>query len=152
MSKALFNLVVELPGAPVRYYLLGAGIIRFGRGDKNGIIIEEDTVSSRHGELRRKEGGYEIIDLGSTNGTRLNGEPVGSEPRELHEGDILVFGHTVKARFVRVIEVCDKAAKNPVPPGSLTRKLERNTSPARPAINPVAAAVAKAARANAKQS
>ncbi len=149
MSKAIFNLVVELPGAPVRYYQLGAGIIKIGRGDKNGIILEEDTVSSRHGELRRTESGFEIADLGSTNGTRLNGESVGAEPRELHEGDILVFGHTVKARYVRVIQICDKAAKEPVPPGSLTRKLERSPAPARPAINPVAAAVAKAARAKA---
>lgn len=149
MSKAIFNLVVELPGAPVRYYQLGAATIKIGRGDKNGIIIEEDTVSSRHGELRRGGSGYEFVDLGSTNGTRLNGESVGAEPRELHEGDILVFGHTVKARYVRVIEICDKTAKEPVQPGSLTRKLERGKTPAGPAINPVAAAVAKAARAKA---
>jgi len=151
MSKTVFNLVVEIPGTPARYYQLGAATIKIGRGDKNGIILEEDTVSSRHGELRRKESGFEIVDLGSTNGTRLNGESVSSEPRDLHEGDILVFGHTVKARYVRVIEICDKTAKEPVPPGSLTRKLERSKAPARPAINPVAAAVAKAARANAKQ-
>lgn len=149
MSKAVHSLIVELPGALTRCYHLGAATIKIGRGEKNGIILEEDTVSSRHGELRRKDGGFEIIDLGSTNGTRLNGEPLGSEPRELHEGDILVFGHTVKARFLRVIEICEKSAKNPVPPGSLTRKLERSSDTARPAINPVAAAVAKAARAKA---
>ena len=147
MSIAVFSLVVELPGALMRCYHLGAATITIGRGEKNGIILEEDTVSSRHGELRRKDGGFEIIDLGSTNGTRLNGAPVGPVPRELHEGDILVFGHTVKARYLRVIEICEKSEKNSVPPGSQTRKLERSPTPARPAINPVAAAVAKAARA-----
>lgn len=149
MSKPIFNLVVESPGAAPRHYQLSARTISIGRGERNAVIIGEDAVSSRHGELRQRESGYDYIDLGSTNGSRLNGEVLGQEPRELHDGDILLLGLTAKARFVRVIEIRDKIETTVPAAGSMTKKLVRQ-SPSGPAINPVAAAVAKAARANAK--
>lgn len=149
MSKPIFNLVVESPGSAPRHYQLSARTISIGRGERNAVIIGEDAVSSRHGELRQRESGYDYIDLGSTNGSRLNGEVLGQEPRELHDGDILLLGLTAKARFVRVIEIRDKIETTVPAAGSMTKKLVRQ-SPSGPAINPVAAAVAKAARANAK--
>jgi pSer/pThr/pTyr-binding forkhead associated (FHA) protein len=148
MSKPIFNLVVESPGSAPRHYQLSARAITIGRGERNAIIISDDAVSSRHGELRRRESGYDFVDLDSTNGTRLNGEVLGSEPRELHDGDQLLLGLTAKARFVRVIEIRDKIEAIAPSPGSMTKKLVRQ-SPSGPAINPVAAAVAKAARAKA---
>ena len=148
MSKPIFNLVVESPGSAPRHYQLSARTITIGRGERNAIIVGEDAVSSRHGELRQRENGYDFVDLGSTNGSRLNGEVLGSEPRELHDGDVLVLGLTAKARFVRVIEIRDKVEATAPAPGSMTKKLVRQT-PTGPAINPVAAAVAKAARAKA---
>jgi len=149
MSKPIFNLVVESPGSAPRHYQLSARTITIGRGERNAIIVGEDAVSSRHGEFRQRESGYDFVDLGSTNGSRINGEILGSEPRELHDGDLLLLGLTAKARFVRVIEIRDKAEATSRTPGSMTKKLVRQT-PTGPAINPVAAAVAKAARANAK--
>jgi pSer/pThr/pTyr-binding forkhead associated (FHA) protein len=149
MSKPIFNLVVESPGSAPRHYQLSARSIRIGRDGSNAIVIGEDAVSSRHGELRQRESGYDFIDLGSTNGTRLNGEVLGSEPRELHEGDILLLGLTAKARFIRVIEIRDQVEATAPAQGTVTKKLLRQ-SPAGPAINPVAAAVAKAARARVK--
>lgn len=148
MSKPIFNLVVESPGSAPRHYQLSARTISIGRGERNAIIIGEDAVSSRHGELRQRESGYDFVDLESTNGSRLNGEVLGSDPRELHDGDVLVLGLAAKARFVRVIEIRDKVEATAPAPGSMTKKLVRQ-SPTGPAINPVAAAVAKAARAKA---
>lgn len=140
-SRPLHSLVVELPGCPPRHYLLSAATIRLGRVEGNGIVVEEDAVSARHCELRRTaSGGYELRDLGSTNGTRLNGEVVNGDGRELHDGDSLLLGLTAKARFVRVHEVRDRVEPAPAAAGSATMRLER------PEINPVAAAVAKAAR------
>jgi pSer/pThr/pTyr-binding forkhead associated (FHA) protein len=148
MSKPIFNLVVESPGSAARHYQLSARTITIGRGERNAIIIGDDAVSSRHGELRQRESGYDFVDLDSTNGTRLNGEVLGQDPRELHDGDILLLGLTAKARFVRVIEIRDKVEATVPAAGSMTKKLVRQT-PSGPAINPVAAAVAKAARAKA---
>lgn len=146
-SKPLHCLVIELPGSPPRHFLLSAATIRLGRTEGNAIVVEEDAVSARHCELRRVGSGYQIVDLGSTNGTRLNGEALGAEPRDLHDGDVLLLGIAAKARFVRVREIRDKAEAPPAA-GSATRRLEPQELPPRPAINPVAAAVAKAARGN----
>lgn len=142
--KVLYLLVVELPSCPLRHYLLSAATVRLGRVEGNAIVIEEETVSSRHCELRQRGLGYEIVDCGSTNGTRVNGESIGSEPRELHEGDTLQFGPTAKARFVRVREIRDRVESTPQIPPTATRRLEK------PEINPVAAAMARAARESVK--
>ncbi len=149
MSTSLFNLVVELPGTPARYYQLNARIISIGRSGKNAVVISEDAVSSCHCELRQGKSGFELSDLGSTNGTRLNGIAIDHEARPLHDGDVILLGLTVKARFVRVIEIKDKPENAATSPGSLTKKLEKQ-SQMEPAINPVAAAMAKAAKAKAR--
>jgi pSer/pThr/pTyr-binding forkhead associated (FHA) protein len=148
--KPLHCLVVELPGHPARHYLLASAGIRLGRVEGNAIVVAEDAVSATHCELRRTpSGGYALADLGSTNGTRLNGERVGADPVELRDGDVLVLGIAAMARFVRLQEIRDHAEPRPVD-GAATRRLETPEMPPRPAINPVAAAVAKAARAKAK--
>ncbi len=149
-AKLLHSLVVELPGCPPRHYLLNAASIRLGRVQGNAVVVEEDAVSAKHCELRRTaSGSYEVADLGSTNGTRLNGEALGQEARELHDGDLLLLGLVAKARFVRVHEIRDRA-EGPTVAGSVTRRLEKPEASPRPAINPVAAAMAKAARESAK--
>jgi S1-C subfamily serine protease len=48
-------------------------------------------VSARHAEIRHDKGKYTLHDLGSTNGTLVNGEKI-SEPRELKTGDRVQFG------------------------------------------------------------
>lgn len=146
MSLPVYNLVVEIPGAPARFYQLCARSISVGRGEQNAILIDEEAVSGRHCELRRRGDGFTLVDLGSTNGTRLNGERVGAEPQALREGDVISLGLSAKARFVRVIEVKDKASAPVREAGGTTMRLKRN--PERPRINPVAAAVAKAAKTN----
>jgi pSer/pThr/pTyr-binding forkhead associated (FHA) protein len=48
--------------------------VTLGRHDDNDIVIDCSSVSSKHAEMVRVEGGYELRDLNSTNGTKLNGE------------------------------------------------------------------------------
>jgi len=70
----------------------------FGRTADSDIVLPETRVSRRHALIRRTGAGphdYEIVDLASTNGTFLNGEPV--ERAALHSGDkILIGGSTLK--------------------------------------------------------
>ena len=47
-----------------------------GRNSQNDIWIEDSSVSGRHCSVTRDERRYTLTDLGSTNGTRLNGAPV----------------------------------------------------------------------------
>lgn len=65
---------------------------RIGRSPHNDIVISDLGVSKQHAELHRSSAGtYSIIDLGSHNGTYVNGTRV--DQAELTEGDIIVIGH-----------------------------------------------------------
>jgi pSer/pThr/pTyr-binding forkhead associated (FHA) protein/tetratricopeptide (TPR) repeat protein len=61
-----------------------------GSGPENHLVIERETVSGRHARILREPKGFSVEDLGSTNGTLLNGEPV-RKSRAFH-GDLLTFG------------------------------------------------------------
>lgn len=54
--------------------------IRIGRADSNGVVLPFDMVSGEHVELRPTADGWEIIDLGSTNGTYIDGALVTRAP------------------------------------------------------------------------
>lgn len=149
MANAKHCLIVEIPGESARHYLLSASKITIGRTAKNGIVLEVDTVSGSHLEMKRKGGGYEVVDLGSTNGTRVNGKEVQKEPRELRDGDVIKVGLDVQARFIEMIEVKDFEDHADAAPGSITRKLKKPSQKPRQEINPVAAAVARASKAEA---
>ena len=68
-----------------------------GRQPTCGVVIADSSVSRVHAEISRKDGGWWLIDKGSTNGTTVNGSPV-IDPVELHHGDAIVFG-SVAVRF-----------------------------------------------------
>jgi hypothetical protein len=53
-----------------------AETVRIGRASTNGIVLNDDLVSGEHAELRKSGEQWEIVDLGSTNGTFIDGEQV----------------------------------------------------------------------------
>ncbi|MER5432494.1 FHA domain-containing protein [Streptomyces sp. NPDC002588] len=72
---------------------LPARTVRIGRSGDNDLVIDDLIVSRRHAELRAlPDGTYEIADLGSHNGTYLNGFPVTAAP--IGPGDIVGIGHS----------------------------------------------------------
>ncbi|MFE7074972.1 FHA domain-containing protein [Streptomyces sp. NPDC057620] len=67
--------------------------VRIGRGGDNDLVVDDLGVSRRHAELRAlPDGTYEIVDLGSHNGTFLNGQPV--TRARIDAGDIVGIGHS----------------------------------------------------------
>lgn len=62
-----------------------------GRRRGLSLRLSNATVSGRHAELFVRDGALFVRDLGSTNGTFVNGEPIGDEHR-LEEGDLLQLG------------------------------------------------------------
>ncbi|MEU9499925.1 FHA domain-containing protein [Streptomyces sp. NPDC048196] len=68
---------------------------RIGRAADNDLVVDDLSVSRRHAELRAGPEGFEIVDLGSHNGTYLNGQPVDRAP--LIPGDIIGIGHSAFA-------------------------------------------------------
>jgi len=72
-------------------FALTGDVTTVGRGRGVDIALEDPSVSRLHAELVRRGEHVYVSDLGlSTNGTRVNGRPVGK--RVLNEGDVLSFG------------------------------------------------------------
>jgi pSer/pThr/pTyr-binding forkhead associated (FHA) protein len=65
--------------------------ITLGRGEAVDIRIEDPFASSRHARISRQGDLLVLEDLGSTNGTFLNGEPLRG-PQPLHSGDRIAIG------------------------------------------------------------
>jgi len=70
-----------------------AGAVTIGRGGDSSIVLESDAISRRHARVQFKDGGWWVSDLGSTNGTYVNDEPV--TERRLRRGDQLKVGDTI---------------------------------------------------------
>jgi len=73
-------------------FALGDKRLRIGRLAANEITLADSNISRQHAEVVPVEDGYEIIDLGSTNGTLVNDERIHS--RLLAEGDRITLGTT----------------------------------------------------------
>ncbi len=73
-------------------FLLDDGLVTIGRASDNIIALTDDSNISRyHAEIENRNGEFWINDLGSSNGTTLNGEKVTME-KPLFDGDKIVFG------------------------------------------------------------
>ncbi|MFG3421723.1 FHA domain-containing protein [Micromonospora sp. NPDC049460] len=65
--------------------------ILIGRAPENDIVLDDLLVSRYHADLVRDGAGFRVIDLGTRNGTYVNGRQV--EQAVLNAGDLLSFGH-----------------------------------------------------------
>lgn len=66
--------------------------ITIGRRPDSSIVLGDPNVSRNHAEIRPSGSGYLLVDLGSTNGSRVNGVRVANQ--ELQDGDEILFGNT----------------------------------------------------------
>jgi diguanylate cyclase (GGDEF)-like protein len=81
----------------LRFALLGDGeTVEIGRDDACAIVLSDASVSRKHARVVAEEQGVRVEDLGSTNGTAVNGQPVTAAP--LRPGDRLDVGN-VPIRF-----------------------------------------------------
>lgn len=72
-----------------------------GRDPENQIVVDHPTVSRRHVEISSTEAGWFAKDLGSRNGSTLNGEKLGSTPKKLsHGSELRLGGDRVVANFL----------------------------------------------------
>jgi Protein of unknown function (DUF3662)/FHA domain len=80
-----------LVGGGRRNVLSGSRVV-VGRSREADLVLQDPNVSRRHAELRREDGGWQIVDLGSTNGIKVNGRRVDNAP--LRPGDQVTIGVT----------------------------------------------------------
>jgi len=83
---------VFLVGGGARHEIRGA-IAVIGRSKECDVAVDDASVSRRHAEVRAGPDGYWIVDLGSTNGTEVNGKRV--DRVRLEPGDVVTLGQTV---------------------------------------------------------
>jgi pSer/pThr/pTyr-binding forkhead associated (FHA) protein len=81
-------------------YPLKTSTIKVGRDVSNDIVIQDPEVSRFHASLRWSDTSFQIEDLGSTNGTLLNGVSLqASTPKLLHANDLVQFATLVECRY-----------------------------------------------------
>jgi len=85
------NLKILLPTGDVFDREIDDEETQMGKGPRNDLVIADPSVSTAHSVLRREKEAYTIADLGSRNGTFVNGERVTS-PRRLSHGDVIGMG------------------------------------------------------------
>jgi pSer/pThr/pTyr-binding forkhead associated (FHA) protein len=88
------KLLVSLPDSGEVSHELAESTITVGRSPDNMLQIEDVSVSSTHAELTLgDDGDYILRDIGSTNGTELNGKEIApDEDHKLQDGDKVRFG------------------------------------------------------------
>ncbi|MDF1754646.1 MAG: FHA domain-containing protein [Verrucomicrobiales bacterium] len=127
-------LIVTIPNYAPRCYCFDGEHVRIGRSDTNHLRLDEQSISNTHCEFVNdpKSDQWIFRDLGSTNGSKVNGHPVGLEALTINDGDELLLGNVVKLHYLimRPFDV----------PEALEEE-DENTD-----VNPVAAAVARQAR------
>jgi hypothetical protein len=82
----------------ISHELRNGGLV-LGRSQDCDVTIDDPSASRRHAELRHDGAGWSLVDLGSTNGTEVNGKKV--EQATLAFGDRITVGQT-ELRFERV--------------------------------------------------
>lgn len=86
-----------------------------GRGSSCELRIPDASVSGRHASIRANGAQWSIVDEGSTNGTRLNGEKLSAQsPRRLESGDTVMLGR---------VEIVVKVGAAPTSSANATREL-----------------------------
>ena len=95
-SGANANAAARLIAADGTAHPLTSAKTTFGRKPTNNVVVSGDSfVSGSHAEVWYESERYRLVDVGSTNGTKLNGRKlVANEPQLLTDGDEIVLGQT----------------------------------------------------------
>jgi pSer/pThr/pTyr-binding forkhead associated (FHA) protein len=109
-------------------------VVNIGRADYNDLVLPDESVSTAHAKLQRREGVWVLIDLDSTNGTYVDGDQVKGET-PLAPGATVRFGE-----IALLFEPTDDTAA--VAKGGSTRMMEVMTMvpPPPPKVAPPAPA------------
>ncbi|MCY1030837.1 FHA domain-containing protein [Corallococcus sp. BB11-1] len=99
--------------------------VKIGRTSENDLVLHDHGVSRRHARITTRDGRYFAEDVGSANGTQLNGQPLGGQ-KQLCDGDRITVG-PVEFTFVWVPQ--DEEA-------DVTRPIRRVLAPPHAQVSP----------------
>ncbi|MFD0895253.1 FHA domain-containing protein [Luteolibacter ambystomatis] len=100
--------------------------VTLGRGSDNDIVISDSSVSSKHAEMVRTDNGYEIRDLGSTNGTKLDGQRRMTIP--LWSGTTVILGDVAFDFQLSEDEQAELGAQSPIEPLPAEQPVRRRST------------------------
>ncbi len=106
MATTKFQFIMRSGPVPGKVFLLEKEEAFLGRDLGNDFSVSDPEISRRHAHFYTREGGVFVEDLGSTNGTFLNGERITS-PQQLRKGDLITLGESVQLIFDRLEETTD---------------------------------------------
>jgi pSer/pThr/pTyr-binding forkhead associated (FHA) protein len=135
VTPPLASLLVRSGEMKGRRLPIKVPVVNIGRGDYNDVVIADPSVSTLHAKLQRRDAVWILTDLGSTNGTFIEGERLAGEA-PLGPGTTIRFGD-VSALFEPLDDAVPSAR-----PGS-TRMMPRldpeipKSTPAAPPVEPV---------------
>ena len=132
MTSSAFRIIVRTGPNPGTVTELTKEVSLIGRDVTNDVVIGDAEVSRQHSRITRTPGGYVLEDLGSTNGTFVNGERL-TTPRVLNPGDLIALGETVTLTFDAT---APEAAATVATPAAESPETVRDASPS-PAPQPV---------------
>jgi len=91
-SGAGFAAVLTFESGPFsgRIVALPDQMVSIGRAPDNDVVVGDPATSGHHGRIEMRSGSFWISDLGSTNGTQVNGQPV--IEKQLSDGDMIAIG------------------------------------------------------------
>jgi pSer/pThr/pTyr-binding forkhead associated (FHA) protein len=88
------NLVCEQGGLAGQVFPLNRPVIYIGRAQDTDLVLPEEGASRRHASIQRAAQGWLLTDLGSTNGTYVDGQRIG-QPHLLRPGERVSIGSSV---------------------------------------------------------
>lgn len=127
-AAPLGNLLVRSGSLKGQRLAIRTPVVNIGRADYNDLVLPDESVSTTHAKLQRREGVWVLVDLDSTNGTFIDGDQIKGEV-PLAPGATVRFGE-----IATVFEPTDEGAA--VAKGSGTRVMEVMTLSPTPAKAP----------------
>lgn len=85
------EITVRTPDGAAGRFPLTKERVTIGRSRESDIFLPDQWLSRHHAEIRMRDGGFVLVDLGSKNGTLLNGQEVTADQR-LRTGDVITLG------------------------------------------------------------
>lgn len=98
---AQYQLVMHSGPTPGKTFLLEGDVLTIGREVSNAIAINDAEISRKHSQLVLQGGKYVLTDLGSTNGTFVNGQRLTGQ-HVLQPGEVISLGEQISLLFEAV--------------------------------------------------